>query len=307
MRRLPFLNGIRAFEAAAAELGVTAAAVSRLVRLLEQRLGVTLFERAANRLALTGAGRVYRDGLTPIFDQLATLTEQMAGRDDSRTLTVGVGSTFAIRWLIPRLADFRRRAPEIDVRVATGGFTVPYREDWTCGISLGTGEWPGFAVLKLFDADLLPVCAPHFQPRPKTPADLSARSLLRVAHAPEDWPRWLEAANAPRLRAAGTTFDNYGLAIQAACDGLGVAVGIRPYVDDEIRTGRLVSPFGPSVPAGRSWYVYYPPGREKEPAFAAFAQWIVEAARAPGGSGAPTPGPAPRTTSRASASRRRKS
>ncbi|MBI3504048.1 MAG: LysR family transcriptional regulator [Proteobacteria bacterium] len=290
MRRLPFLNGMRAFEAAArlggfaaaaTELGVTAAAVSRLVRLLELRMGTTLFERSANRLTLSPAGRTYRDGLGPILDRLAALTEQVAARDDSRTLTVGVGSTFAIRWLIPRLAAFRRHAPDIEVRLATGGFTVPYRDDWTCGISLGTGDRPGFVATRLFDAGLLPVCAPGFKPRPRTPAELSGKTLLRIAQAPEDWPHWLEAAGASRVRATGPTFDNYGLAIQAASDGVGIAVGIRPYVDDEIAAGRLVALFPLTVPMGRSWYLYHLPGREQEAPFATFAKWIVEAARKP--------------------------
>jgi len=288
MRRLPFLNGVRAFEAAArlggfaaaaAELGVTAAAVSRMVRLLELRMETTLFERSANRLALSAAGRTYRDGLGPIFDGLAALTEQVAARDDSRTLTVGVGSTFAIRWLIPRLAAFRKYAPDIEVRLATGGFTVPFRDDWTCGISLGTGERPGFVATKLFDANLLPVCAPGFAPLPRRPADLQGKTLLRIAQAPEDWPHWLEAAGAPRVRATGPTFDNYGLAIQAASDGVGIAVGIRPYVDDEIASGRLVAPFPLTVPMGRSWHLYHRPGREQEAPFAAFAKWIVAQAQ----------------------------
>lgn len=316
MRRLPFLNGIRAFEAAArlggfssaaAELGVTAAAVSRLVRLLELRMGVTLFERTANRLSLSPAGRQYSDGLGPILDRLADLTGQVAARGDTRTLTVGVGSTFAIRWLIPRLASFRKVAPDIEVRLATGGFTVPYRDDWTCGISLGTGERPGFVACKLFDAVLLPVCAPGFVPRPRSPAELVPKTLLRIAQAPEDWPHWLEAAGASRVRATGPMFDNYGLAIQAACDGLGIAVGIRPYVDDEIRAGRLVAPFPLTVPMGRSWHLYYPPGREREPAFAAFSRWLAEAARSASASDSRAPSRAPRTSRRAAGTRIRSS
>src|SRR5688572_16836637 len=149
MRKLPFLNGVRAFEAAAraesfakaaGELHVTPAAVSRMVQLLEQRLGVPLFERKANRLGLTAAGRAYQAGLSPIFDQLANLTAQVTAMAGSRVLTIGVGPTFATRWLIPRLADFQKEAPEVEVRFATGGATVPYNDDWTCGIRLGTGD-----------------------------------------------------------------------------------------------------------------------------------------------------------------------
>src|SRR5262250_3084954 len=135
MRRLPFLNGVRAFEAAArhgsfaaaaGELNVSPAAISRMVHLLEDRLGVALFERKANKLALTQAGRTYQGGLTPIFDALASLTAQVTAPANLRVLTIGVGPTFAMRWLIPRLADFSREEPDIDVRLTTGGVGVPF-------------------------------------------------------------------------------------------------------------------------------------------------------------------------------------
>ncbi|MGB6397696.1 MAG: LysR family transcriptional regulator, partial [Bradyrhizobium sp.] len=122
MRRLLFLNGIKAFEAAGrggsfaaagSELNVSPAAISRMVHLLEQRLGVALFERKANRLVMTAAGRAYQSGLSPIFDALASLTAQVTASASVRVLTIGVGPTFAMRWLIPRLADFRREEPGI--------------------------------------------------------------------------------------------------------------------------------------------------------------------------------------------------
>ena len=169
MRQLPFMNGIKAFEAAARsgsfakaadELHVTPAAVSRMVHLLEARLAVTLFERKANRLVPTPAGRAYQAGLTQLFDQLAALTDQVTAMGSARVLTVGVGPTFAIRWLIPRLADFQKHAPDIDVRFATGGEALPFSDDWTCGIKLGDGDWPGLTAAPLFKADLTPVCSP---------------------------------------------------------------------------------------------------------------------------------------------------
>src|SRR6266700_1350720 len=152
MRRLLFLNGIKACEAAA---------VSRMVHLLEGRLGVALFERKANRLAMTSAGRAYQSGLTPIFDALASLTAQVTAPSRVRVLTVGVGPTFAMKWLIPRLADFRKHERGIDVRITTGGAAAPFGDDWSCGIKLGDGEWPGLVAEPLFAADLLPVCAPR--------------------------------------------------------------------------------------------------------------------------------------------------
>jgi LysR family glycine cleavage system transcriptional activator len=188
MRRLLFLNGIKAFEAAArtgsfaaagSELHVSPAAVSRMVHLLEERLGIALFERKANRLVMTPAGRAYQNGLTPIFDALASLTAQVTAPSNVRVLTVGVGPTFAMRWLIPRLADFRKEEPDIDVRITTGGAAAPFGDDWSCGIKLGDGQWPGLVAEPLFAADLLPVCAPRLATSLKRPGDLRGPSLLR--------------------------------------------------------------------------------------------------------------------------------
>jgi LysR family glycine cleavage system transcriptional activator len=290
MRRLLFLNGIKAFEAAArggsfaaagGELNVSPAAVSRLVHLLEQRLGVALFERKANRLVLTAAGRAYQNGLTPIFDALASLTAQVTAPASLRVLTIGVGPTFAMRWLIPRLSDFRTREPDIDVRITTGGPAVPFGEDWSCGIRLGDGQWPGLVAEPLFAADLTPVCAAKLAASIKRVGDLKGPTLLRVAHAAEDWPLWLKAAGVPRLAARGTEFGHYGQALQAAVDGLGIAMGIRPYIDDDLAAGRLVAPFALSVPKGMRWYLVYRSFQTEQRDFAAFRRWIMQAASGP--------------------------
>jgi LysR family glycine cleavage system transcriptional activator len=288
MRKLPFLNGIRAFEAAARakgfakaadELHVTPAAISRMVRLLEQRIGVPLFERKPNRLALTAAGIAYQAGLSQIFDQLANLTAQVTAIAGSRVLTIGVGPTFATRWLIPRLAKFQKKEPEVEVRFVTGGATVPYNDEWTCGIRLGHGDWPDFAADRLFAADLTPVCSPATAKRLKTPNDLRNATLLRVAHAADDWGRWFKAAGLAKARARGPEFEYYGQAIQAAADGVGIAMGISPYVDDDLKAGRLVAPFDLSVSKGEHWYLIYRAGRKDEPAFQAFRAWVIRVAR----------------------------
>lgn len=290
MRRLLFLNGIKAFEAAArtgsfagagSELNVSAAAVSRMVHLLEERLGVALFERKANRLATTPAGRAYQSGLTPIFDALAGLTAQVTAPSGVRVLTIGVGPTFAMRWLIPRLTDFRKEAPDIDVRITTGGAAVPFGDDWSCGIKLGDGEWPGLVAEPLFAADLVPVCAPRLAQQLKRPGDLRGPSLLRVAHSPNDWPLWLKAAGVARVTARGLEFQFYGQALQAAVDGLGIAMGIRPYIDDDIAAGRLVAPFALTVPKGMQWYLVYRSFQTEQRDFAAFRRWIMRSAAGP--------------------------
>jgi LysR family glycine cleavage system transcriptional activator/LysR family transcriptional regulator of beta-lactamase len=286
MRKLPSLNGLRAFEvsarlgsfaAAGQELAVTQAAVSRMVRLLEQRLGYALFERHANRLTLTWQGRTLLPGLTSAFDAVATLAAQIGSMSNARVLTVGVGTSFAIRWLIPRLGGFQERHPDIEVRIATGGARNPIRDDWTCGIVLGDGNWPGFEADPLFSADLFPVCGPVIAKRLATPADLRNETLLQVAHQADDWPSWLRAAGLKlRPEKRGPRFDNYALALQAAVDGLGVAIGLRPYVEDDLTAGRLVAPFTVAVPKDQAWYLIASPARRDDPSFAAFRTWLLE-------------------------------
>lgn len=287
MRRIPSLNGLKAFEAAArlggfaaaaAELHVSPAAVSRMVRLLEDGLGLALFERAANRLTLTSAGQRYRAGLSPLFDAVETLTEEVRAEAGRRVLTIGVGPTFAMKWLIPRLADFQRTEPATELRFATGGQSMPFRDDWTCGIQLCDGDLPGLVCEPLFAADLLPVCTPALARGLAAPSDLARLPLLRVAHAPDDWPTWLAAAGVPDLAAHGPSFDYYGQALQAAADGLGVAMGIRPYIDDDLAAERLVAPFAVAVSKGQGWYLVYRPGRAEQPGFPAFRRWIAAAA-----------------------------
>ena len=288
MSRLPFLNGIKAFEAAArcgsfsaaaGELNVSPAAISRMVHLLEDRLGVALFERKANRLAVTPAGRAYQAGLTPIFDALVSLTAQVTTQVSARILTIGVGPTFAIRWLIPRLADFRRQEADIEVRFTTGGVAADFKDDWTCGIKLGNGDWPGLVSERLFAADLSPVCAPRLAARLKRPGDLKSSTLLRVAHSTEDWPLWLKAAGVSRLAVKGPEFEYYGQVLQAAADGVGIAMGIAPYIDDDLAAGRLVAPFPLTVPKGKQWYLVYRDFRRDQRDFAAFRNWLLQSAR----------------------------
>ena len=284
MRRLPSLNGLRAFEAAARhgsfvaagqELNVTQAAVSRMVRLLEARLGFQLFERLPNGLALTAQARALQPALTTAFDSIASSVAQVSAMRATPVLTIGVGPSFATRWMIPRLASLYRAHPDLEVRLATGGAINPFRDDWTCGILLGNGDWPELAAEPLFSADLFPVCAPSVARRLGRPSDLLRESLLQVAHSPEDWPLWLAAAGVKRRRAAlGPSFANYGMALQAALDGVGIAIGLRPYVEDDIAMGRLVAPFTLSVPKGRAWYLVYRPFRETDPGLIVFRDWL---------------------------------
>ena len=284
-RRPLFLNGLRAFEAAARhgsftlaakDLHVTQAAVSQQVRLLEERLGFALFRRHANGLELTDQGRAFQPGLSDAFDTIERLTDQVAAMRPGPVLTVGVAPAFALHWLIPRLAGFNRTHPEVEVRMATGGARLPLRDDWTCSVRRGVGDWPGYIAEELFPATLVPVCTPAIASGLRTPSDLSNATLIVVSHLRAQWTWWFEAAglSAPVQPAAEVSFENSAMAIQAVLDGVGVAVAQLPYVSDALIAGRLVAPF-PIVPRKyESWYLVYRPIRQEDPALKVFREWL---------------------------------
>ena len=183
MRRLPSLNGLRAFEAAgrhgsftaaAKELNVTQTAVSRLVRLLEDRFGFPLFRRHASSLELTDQGQTLLAGLTEAFDSIARVAESVAAMRAGPVLTIGVGPTLAVSWLIPRLASFYRGHPDIEVRMATGGATRPVRDDWTCTIRRDTDGWPGYIAETLFPSTVVAVCTPQIASSLRSVSDLNS-------------------------------------------------------------------------------------------------------------------------------------
>ncbi|MCE9522468.1 MAG: LysR family transcriptional regulator [Alphaproteobacteria bacterium] len=289
MTILPPLNGLRAFEvaartgsyvSAAAELHVSPSAVSRLVKLLEQRLNVALFERLPNGLVLTERGAAYLSDLTAAFDRIGQATERLTS-SGSMALLIGAGPTLAMRWLIPRLPGFHKKHPDIDVRLSTAiAGADPMRPDWTAAIRAGDGAWPGFASHFLFTADLFPVCAPALARGLRTPSDLSKTMILQVANAPEDWALWLKAADVHFELGHSKQFDYPAFALQAALDGLGVAMARAPFVADDLAAGRLVRPFGLNVPKGAGWWLVHRPHHEGNPALQAFRAWLLNVAKA---------------------------
>ena len=285
MRRLPSLNGLRAFEAAgrhgsftaaAKELNVTQTAISRLVRLLESRFGFPLFRRQANSLELTDQGQTLLAGLTDAFDSIARLAERVSAMRAGPVLTIGVGPTLAVSWLIPRLASFYRCHPEVEVRMATGGATRPVRDDWTCTIRRDTDSWPGYVAETLFPSSIIAVCTPEIASLLRTPGDLSNATQIRVSNMPNDWPYWFEAAGMHhQVPSAGEVlFESNAMALQAVLDGTGVAVAQFPYVSDALAAGRLVSPFPIVARKRESWLLEYRPTRQEDPALIAFRDWL---------------------------------
>ena len=291
--RLPSLNGLRAFEAAArhlsftlaaSELNVTQTAISHQIRRLEEELGIRLFIRQNRALALTPEARDYLPGVRAAFNDLRLATDRLLRKEDDKVLTVSTLASLAAKWLLPRLTDFQEQHPGIDVRITTSTSLVDFqRDNVDAAIRYGRGQWPGVRADWLMADELFPVCSPSLLRGDKPlrrPEDLRNHPLLHTSNAnSDDWRLWLTAAGLPVdiARQPGITFDMIFITIQAAIDGIGVAMGRTSYVQDDIAKGRLVVPFKIALPADAGFYLVAPEGRREPPKLAAFRQWIVAA------------------------------
>ena len=288
--RLPSLNGLRAFEAAArhlsftraaSELNVTQTAISHQIRRLEQELGVRLFVRQNRALELTAEARDYLPGIRAAFNDLRLATDRLLRRDDDHVLTISTLASLAAKWLLPRLATFQEAHPGIDVRITTSTALVDFRTgDVDAAIRYGRGHWPGLRADWLMADELFPVCSPALLTGDKPlrcPEDLANQTLLHTSGGyDDDWRLWLTAAGLPSSipKLPGLTFDLILLAVQAAIDGAGVAMGRTSYVEADIAKGRLVVPFKITLPADAGFYLVSPEAKADPPKLKAFRQWL---------------------------------
>jgi LysR family glycine cleavage system transcriptional activator len=295
-RSLPSLNGLSAFEAtarhrgvarAAAELGLTRQAVSHRIRRLEQQLGFALFARTARGVTLTAAGSTYAPEVRKAFESLRGATDNLLGGRSARVLTVSVTPTLAAKWLIPRLPTFYAAHPGIAVRISTSMQFIDFaREPIDAAIRYGEGRWPGLRSDRLLvPDDIFPVCSPGLPegaPPLRSPADLAHHTLLFVDYDRVQWQDWLSAAGVPpetgrALVQRGQAFDVAYMAIEAAIDGLGVALGYAPFVQADIAAGRLVAPFSLSLPSsvGPDAYLVSPEQAADAPEIRLFRNWLL--------------------------------
>jgi LysR family transcriptional regulator, glycine cleavage system transcriptional activator len=292
-RSLPPLNALRAFEAAArlgsfkgaaTELGVTHGAISRHVRLLEDWLGPpALFRRLNRRVVLTPTGVALLAETGPALDRLSAAADAhqaRGGKAPPAVLRVNALATFSLRWLLPRLARFRQRYPEIEVRLSTSNEPVDaLSEPYDLIIRGGPDTFYGFTCRPFLIERRLPVCSPALLERSPLNeiADLRSHTLIHASTLPRVWPDWLAAAGVADLEpAASLTLDHFYLTLQAALDGLGVAMGPTALVRDDLATGRLVAPFpGVTLPT-RDYFVYLPDTRTGDPSAISFCRWLEE-------------------------------
>ena len=292
--RLPSLNGLRAFEAAArhlsftlaaSELNVTQTAISHQIRRLEEELGIRLFIRKNRALALTPKARDYLPGVRAAFNDLRLATDRLLRKDDDHVLTVSTLASLAAKWLLPRLTAFQEAHPGIDVRITTSTGLVDFRSgDVDAAIRYGRGNWQGLRADWLMADDFFPVCSPALLngKRPlKCPEDLRDHVLLHTSTNSDDWRQWLTAAGLPSdiSKQPGITFDLILMTVQAAIDGIGVAMGRTSYVQDDIAKGRLVVPFKIALPVDAGFYLVSPEGVAEPPKLRAFRQWLIASAK----------------------------
>jgi LysR family glycine cleavage system transcriptional activator len=285
-RRLPSLNALKAFEAAArlesfteaaGELFVTHAAVSRHVRDLEEWLGTQLFLRTGRGVELTEAGRRFADRLTPTFDELAEATREAAAVGDVRELKVTVEPAIASRWLVPRLGRFNDLHPDIELSIDPTTELADFRFGAVdVGIRYGAGSWPDVEAVKLTDAVIFPVCAPKLiKDRPGlTPADLADFNLLHESRK-QWWADWLMAAGISGVEDwRGTLFQNH-LAIEAAEAGQGFALSDQILSTDALLEGWLARPFTFDMKDHWHYWIVRGKGGKETPPVRAFREWLM--------------------------------
>ena len=289
MRRLPPLNALRAFEAAARhhsfskaakELAVTHGAVSRQVAKLEEFLGTTLFERRHQQIVLTRKGASYAARLQDLFDDLHRATlDNFETQADRNLLRIGVLPTFAMRFLVPRLAHFKEANPAIRLQVDTYSPLRPNDPDIDVDVAVwwGTGNWPNMVSEPLFPEILLPVGSPALVAghRLRSPDDLEPFLRLHARQRPGDWKMWLDAAGATKVDPqSGLRLEYSGLVYQGAVDGLGLAMAQSAFVQDDIANGRLVPLFDLPLRTGLSYYLVASEASVHRPKVIGFSAWL---------------------------------
>ncbi len=290
-KKNPPLNSLRAFEAvarhlnvgkAAAELRVTHSAVSQQTKLLEDYLGIKLLERIKGKIKLTHAGRKYAADLNSAFNMIRLATEQLGAAEDN-ILTINMLTTFAMRWLIPRLSDFQDQYPKLEVRLSTPGRRVDFKtESIDLAIYYGEGDWPDLHADFLFEEYLLPVCAPSLAKKFKK---LGLKQMLttskliyvKTEERKNIWSIWLAHAQLPESPLSQRIyFQNSMQAIEAAINGIGIAMAPELFIREDIAAKRLVKLTAEKIKSPSSFYLVCPESYLKQRKIQNFREWILK-------------------------------
>ena len=287
-RWLPSLSALRAFEAAARhesakqaaeELSVTATAISHQIRALEESLGVALFLRKPRQLELTAQGRELQQVLESAFDSISATAVRLSTVPCRQAITLSTTPAVAVRWLLSWVCLLRDAHPDIDLRIHASHEPVAL-DGVTADIAIryGDGRWPGLVAEKLFDNTFIPACSPLLGLHDA--AELAKHSLIHFRNqaavsSPLDWALWQKQAQVPGLDvSAGLVFSDETHAVSAAIGAQGVALMSRQLIEDELREGRLVQPFGPEL-EGKPFFLVYPENRKNDPTIQAVRDWVM--------------------------------
>ena len=286
--RLPPLNNLKAFEAAARhesftraaeELCVTQGAVSQQVKALEEGLGLKLFNRERQRLVITEAGRDYLAVVRDALDRIAVGTERLLQRQNAGVLTVSTSPDFAAKWLVHRLGHFAEAHSGIDLRVSATLHHVDFaREEVDLAVRHGEGNWPGLDTVQLSTEQLFAVCSPKLLSGRRVrgkPADILKFPLIHL-DGRADWTRWLRAAGIDEGAAThGPVLNRASMVIDAAINGQGVALARTTLAAWDLINGRLVRPFPDTLPLGKTYWIVCPKATSGLPKIVTFRDWLL--------------------------------
>ena len=283
--RLPPLNSLRLFEAAgrhlsfrtaADELDVTSSAVSHGIQSLEDWLGTPLFVRTSRGLSLTDAGATYLPSVRNVLTVLASASEQIPARGRQSRLAISASPTFAGRLLLPRLSCFAKRHNSLNIDIDTSYHAVEFpRDGFDVAIRLGKGGWAGLAAVPLLTELLVPVCSPELLRKLGSAPALRDAPLIHLSSVSEDWITWARITGGSDIDCKrGLMVDTIQMAIDAAVEGLGIALGRRPLVDQELSAGTLVTIGMPAARAESGYWLVGLPETLARPDIVEFRQWL---------------------------------
>ncbi len=287
-RRLPPLNSMKCFEAAgrllsftdaAKELNVTQAAISHQIKVIEEFLDVPLFNRYPRRIVLTEQGKALLPTVTEVFDKLSIAVESISEEQSSNMVNVRLAPSFAAKWLSPRLKYFWKKHPEINVNLYHAHPAVDFeREDVDIAVTYGRGKWSNVISEPLLSLDFFPVCCPRFMENDKPLTDIDNLRYYTFLHDAnyECWAEWIVLAGVDDIVSnKGTIIDDTNVLIQAAIDGQGVALGSAVFVEDHLKSGRLIKPFDITLQNDFAYHVVSTEQKLLNPAVQAFKDWLL--------------------------------
>lgn len=284
-RRLPPLNWLRSFEAAARHLSFTAtgeelhltqAAVSQHIKSLEQYLGQPLFIRLARSLRLTDQGKAYQRRIEPLLGRIADDTEELFGSRDTNQITIRANAAYSVLWLAPRLGTFVNAHENVQVRIINPIWSFQEMEEGAdFEIRYGDGKWPGLQSHQLTWDHLFPVCAPGVTDGDPQTA-LSEAPLIHVVGYRDGWPDWIRAADLSGISThGGIQCDNSIMAFETAATGTGYAIARTSLVDGHLKSGKLVRAFEVEAPTTESFYLVEQTRPAGSRIRAAFRDWLL--------------------------------